>query len=132
MNKKDTLIKLFKENGLDKEDVFKSPQGFAIITRSGIEKIQAKNNITVRFISEKLEPSFVVIKAIGTKGDAMIETYGESSPDNTRQKYPVAMAEKRALARCILKISGMYEHGVFGEDEADDFKKDKKPFDGMD
>ena len=52
-----------------------------------------------------------------------METFGESAPDNTRQKYPVAMAEKRALARCILKISGMYELGVFSEDESDDFKR---------
>jgi hypothetical protein len=33
------------------------------------------------------------------------------------------MAEKRALSRVVLKIAGFYKHGVFGEDESDDFKK---------
>jgi hypothetical protein len=54
-----------------------------------------------------------------------METFGESAPDNTRQKYPVAMAEKRALSRVVLKLSGLYEVGVFGEDESDDFKRAK-------
>ena len=70
----------------------------------------------------------VVIKAIGEMSNAsglpvQMETFGESSPDNTRQKYPVSMAEKRALSRIVLKLSGMYELGVFGEDESDDFKR---------
>jgi hypothetical protein len=52
-----------------------------------------------------------------------METFGESAPANTRQTYPVAMAEKRALSRVVLKLSGLYEVGVFGEDESDDFKR---------
>ena len=37
--------------------------------------------------------------------------------------YPVAMAEKRAMSRAVLKLTGFYELGHFGEDEADDFKR---------
>ena len=33
------------------------------------------------------------------------------------------MAEKRAMSRAVLKLTGFYELGVFGEDEAEDFKK---------
>jgi len=34
------------------------------------------------------------------------------------------MAEKRAMSRSCLKLAGFYEQGgVFGEDEADDFKR---------
>jgi len=33
------------------------------------------------------------------------------------------MAEKRSMSRAILKITGLYELGVFGEDESDEFKK---------
>ena len=36
--------------------------------------------------------------------------------------YPVAMAEKRALSRVVLKAAGFYALGVYGEDEAEDFK----------
>jgi hypothetical protein len=33
------------------------------------------------------------------------------------------MAEKRAMSRAVLKLTGFYELGVFGEDESEDFKK---------
>ena len=66
-----------------------------------------------------------VIKAIATKGDMVVESFGEATPENTNQKPPYysAMAEKRALARVVLKICGAYKHGVYGEEEADDFKR---------
>jgi len=127
---KERLQHLAKENGLTKDHFFKSPQGFVIITRQGIERIQAHKAIRVAYevISLSDDLKHVVIKATGEMSNAkglpiQMETFGESAPDNTRQKYPVAMAEKRALARCILKISGMYELGVFSEDESDDFKR---------
>ncbi len=132
MDKRETLKKLFLENGLEKEDVFKSPQGYVIITRTGIEKIQYKKGISITFTSEKLEPEFVVVKAKAIKGDVTIETYGEASPKNCKNAYIVSMAEKRALARAVLKVSGFYELGVFGEDEADAFKRTNEPVDGMD
>jgi hypothetical protein len=33
------------------------------------------------------------------------------------------MAEKRALSRAVLKMTGLYELGIFGEDESEDFKR---------
>ena len=132
MDKRETLKKLFKDNGLEKEDVFKSPQGYVIITRTGIEKIQYKNGISVTFSSEKLEPEFVVVKATAVKDKVKIETYGEAAPKNCKNSYVVAMAEKRALARAVLKVSGFYELGVFAEDEAEAFTRTNEPVDGLD
>ncbi len=128
--KKEFLTELVKSNGLDiDEDIFRLTLGgkqVAIITRAGIEKIQYHNNIEVRYSVESIvPPDFVVVKAIAKKGDIVVESFGEASANNTRQSYPVAMAEKRALARVVLKISGAYKYGVFGEDESDDFKGDK-------
>ena len=128
--KKEFLTELVQANGLDiDEDIFRLTLGgkqVAIITRAGIEKIQYHNNIEVRYYVESIvPPDFVVVKAIAKKGDVVVESFGEASANNTRQSYPVAMAEKRALARAVLKISGAYKYGVFGEDESDDFKGDK-------
>jgi hypothetical protein len=127
---KERLQTLAKENGLNKDHFFKSPQGFVIITRQGIERIQAHKGIRVTYdvVSLSDDLKHVVIKATGemSRPDGLpvtMETFGESAPDNTRQKYPVAMAEKRALSRVVLKLSGLYEVGVFGEDESDDFKR---------
>ena len=127
------LRELFVENGLVKdEDTYNLPygKGVTIITRSGIEKIQFHNNIEVNYYVESIVPAdwaspFVVIKAIAKKGDIVMESFGEASANNTKQSYPVAMAEKRALSRVVLKIAGFYKYGVFGEDESDDFKREQ-------
>ena len=127
--KSEFLNELYKDNGLVKEeDTYELSFGkrsVNIITRTGIEKIQYHNNFTVTFDVESINPEFVVVKATAKKGDVSVESYGEASPQNTQQKYPVAMAEKRALSRVILKITGFYKYGVFGEDESDDFKQGK-------
>jgi len=125
--KNEVLRELFIENGLVKgEDTHELKFGskaLTIITRSGIEKIQYHNDIDVTYQLESVNPEFVVVKATATKGDLKMESYGEASPANTKQPYPVAMAEKRALSRVILKTTGFYKFGVFGEDESDDFKE---------
>ena len=127
--KNDMLRELFVANGLVKgEDTHElkfGGRGLTIITRNGIEKIQYHNNIRVEYTVEKMEPEFVVIRAFASKGDVRVETFGEASPSNTKQSYPVAMAEKRALSRAVLKITGFYKFGVFGEDESDDFNTRK-------
>tara|TARA_B110000263_G_C15069461_1_gene401159 strand:+ start:166 stop:552 length:387 start_codon:yes stop_codon:yes gene_type:complete len=113
---------------LTKEDVFKH-QHYIIITRSGIEKIQAIENITIRYEVVKCESDFAAIKAIATKESNTIETFGSAlkgetfRDGNTNTWYCLEMAEKRALSRAVLKLTGFYELGVFGEDEAEDFKK---------
>ena len=129
MTTKNELLKeLFVANGLVKEeDTFDLKFGnrkATIITRSGIEKIQYHNDIEVKYYVESIvPPDFVVMKAIARKGDVVMESFGEASANNTKQSYPVAMAEKRALSRVVLKIAGFYKYGVFGEDESDDFKE---------
>jgi|6_EtaG_2_1085325.scaffolds.fasta_scaffold86616_2 hypothetical protein len=149
--KSEFLNQLVEDNDLDrKEDIFEMPLGgkkVAIITRTGIEKIQYNNNIEVKFSAEVLKEDFAVMKATASKyggtlppiGDGLtIETYGSAlmgQGGNCRSNYVAEMAEKRALARAVLKLSGAYKHGVYAEDESDDFKqrnkeedKDKDPF----
>lgn len=125
MKNKDMLVKLYKKYNLTPKDIFKSPLGFTIITRSGIDKIQAVAEIEITYSLEKVsdDNKYVVIKAIGNTKDKFIETYGESSPQNTRNQYPIAMAEKRAMSRCVLKLTGFYELGVYGEDEVNEIEK---------
>lgn len=121
------MVRLYKEYNLDKEDVF-SHRHYKIITRSGIDKIQAAAEITVTYelVYTAFDPDgglYVGIKATGVRGDKKIETFGEAAPNNTTQHYPFAMAEKRAMARVVLKLAGLYELGFFSEDEADEFAK---------
>jgi hypothetical protein len=102
--------------------------------RNGIDKIQAKANIHVEYQPILTQFSAngdyaVIVKAVGRKFNpegvqiGYIETFGECMPGNNKNEYPVAMAEKRAMSRAVLKLAGLYQEGFFSEDEADDFKK---------
>jgi|DEB0MinimDraft_10_1074344.scaffolds.fasta_scaffold01326_8 hypothetical protein len=124
---KQKLNRLYSEYNLSSDDVFKHKLGFSIITRTGIEKIQAGIGLSVRYEMVRMsdDHKFVVVKGIGTMDGTIVESYGEATPENNRMSYPVAMAEKRALSRVVLKAAGFYALGVYGEDEADDFKDRK-------
>lgn len=124
MTNKERLGDLYTKYNLTPEDTFKSPQGWSIITRGGIDKIQAATNIRIKYNLITTDLSNIIIQAIGTTKDGKyLETFGEASTKNTRNGYPVAIAEKRAMSRVVLKIAGFYELGVFGEDEWDDASK---------
>jgi hypothetical protein len=122
--KTDILNRLFKENNLTEEDVFKH-KFYNIITRSGVDKIQAKNEIDITYdlIYNSNDLKYIIIKATAKMGDQVIETFGECSPQNNQNSYGVAIAEKRAMSRAVLKLAGFYQHQVFGEDESDAFKR---------
>ena len=125
--RKDVLRRLFSDNNLVEEDVYKDKRGFVIIKRTGIDKIVSKNNITVAYEPVVMQKDWVVMRATasmttGNKGKTVrnMQSFGEASDDNLMgggKKFPVAMAEKRAMSRVVLKVAGFYEQGVFGQDE---------------
>jgi hypothetical protein len=125
---KDKLIELYKKYGLTKDDVFKH-QHYVIITRQGIDKIQAVEQMSVTYEVIRCEPNFSVFKASAEKDGKIIETFGSAlkgegyKDGNTNSWYVSEMAEKRAMSRAVLKLTGFYELGVFGEDESESFKK---------
>jgi len=133
-DEKKRFRELASKYGLVKEDFWSSPQGFVIISRRGIEKIQSQMGAEVTFevvpeFSDVSENKYVVQAEATVKinqyEEKFVQTYGESSPLNTRggaKSYPVAMAEKRALSRAVLKLSDFYQLNVFSEDEVDDNK----------
>ena len=127
MNKQ-KLTDLYKKYNLTKEDFFKH-QHYTIITRQGIDKIQALEQMSVNYEVIKCEPNYAVFKAIADKDGKRIETFGSAlkgdsyKESNTNSWYIAEMAEKRAMSRAVLKLTGFYELGVFGEDESESFKK---------
>jgi len=119
---------LYKKYELSTEDVFKH-QHYVILTRSGIDKIQAKENIMIHYDVIKCEQNFCVVKANAQVDNKSIQTFGSAlkgagfKDGNCNTWYVMEMAEKRAMSRAVLKLTGFYELGVFGEDESEDFKK---------
>ena len=126
--KAQVLNDLFKKCSLTTEDVHKH-KFYTIITRSGIEKVQAAYGIDVTYeiVNLSEDHKHCLIKAVGVMGESRTETFGECAPSNNSNAYPVAMAEKRALSRIVLKLAGLYSQGVFGEDEAPSFSASQNP-----
>jgi hypothetical protein len=126
--KTEILKEKYIKYGLTKDDIFKH-QHFLIITRSGIDKIQALEGITIDYNVINCEKDFCVVKANAKKDEASIQTFGSAlkgagfKDGNCNTWYVMEMAEKRAMSRAVLKITGFYELGVFGEDESESFKK---------
>lgn len=126
--KTEKLKELYKKYSLTKDDVFKH-QHYIIITRSGIDKVQAIENIYINYEVIECKENFAVVKANAEKESAKIQTFGSAlkganyKDGNTNSWYVMEMAEKRAMSRAVLKLTGFYELGVFGEDESEDFKK---------
>jgi hypothetical protein len=125
--KKQLIKEKYEKYGLTPDDIFKH-QHYLIITRSGIEKIQAIENIKIYYDVIKCEKDFAGVKATATKEGNTLETFGSAlkgdfKNGNTMSWYVLEMAEKRAMSRAVLKMTGFYELGVFGEDEAEDFKR---------
>lgn len=125
---KDKLIELYKKYELTKDDFFKH-QHYTIITRQGIDKIQAIEQMYIDYEVIRCEPNYAVFKANATKDGKKIQTFGSAlkgdtfKDSNTNSWYVAEMAEKRAMSRAVLKLTGFYELGVFGEDESETFKK---------
>lgn len=139
------IEKLFKKYSLTSTDYFKHNH-YQIITRQGIDKIQAIEKIFIEYNVVSATPKYCAVKAKASKDNAKIETFGSAvyggknwvqfdkpnqygktgkwvEDGNTNSWYVLEIAEKRAMSRAVLKLTGFYELGVFGEDESDDFKK---------
>jgi hypothetical protein len=133
------LAVLYKKYELTKDDIYQHKH-YLIITRQGIDKIQAKEKIIIDYEAVNVQPDFCVVKATAIKADNAemeIQTFGSAKYGgkeendkgkwieigNTTTWYVMEMAEKRAMSRAVLKLTGFYELGVFGEDESEDFKR---------
>ena len=130
---KEKLKELYNKYNLEKSDFFKH-QHYTIITRQGIDKIQALEQMKVNYEVIRCEPKFAVFKAIASKNGKTIETFGSAlkgdnyKDGNCSTFYVAEMAEKRAMSRAILKLTGFYSLGVFSEDESESFKKPKTEY----
>ena len=74
---REKLKVLYKKYELTSDDVF-NHKHYLIITRQGIDKIQAKEKIFISYDAIKTEPEFCVVKATAKKLEATIQTFGSA------------------------------------------------------
>lgn len=105
--------------GVNSDEVWPVPGGkdFAVKHRA-LERIAAEQNIkfdTPTMIEIDLEKKIASMIVFGSLGDRMEWATGEAAPQNNKNQYPLAMAEKRAKDRVILKL--LQVHGDIYSDE---------------
>jgi hypothetical protein len=109
------------------DEVWKIPQGNAYaVKHKALERVAVEQKVTFlapTLLQIDLPSKFVGLCVTGRIGDREEWATGEAAPYNNKNGYPLAMAEKRAKDRVILKL--LQAHGaLYSEDEAEDFKRE--------
>ena len=123
------IKELAKKYNLGKDDFWEFKRGqksMWIITHDAIEKIAIIENIELtKFEVLNSEVDFARFLITMKKGDRTIISVGEASTKNCTSNYYGALAEKRGIDRCVLKLIKAYEYGIYSDVEADAFKQAK-------
>jgi hypothetical protein len=99
-------------------------RGKWIINHKDVELMAARAGVKFGLptvIEASGERKVVAMLVTATLGEVTDWATGEAAPANNKNAYPYAMAEKRARDRVALKVLGL--HGMYSEDEADEFKR---------
>jgi hypothetical protein len=121
------LIKKFKTKyGLAGSDFWPLKLGGReqwIINHNALERVALQEEISWRIEVLNFAPD-VVVKATAShpRTGATIESLGEAGPKTTKNSYLYAMAEKRAVDRCILKLLNAHAY-LYTDQDADEFKQ---------
>lgn len=123
-NVKKTLVDL----GFDKNDYWSLPQNkdVTILTHRALERIAAHKGVVLdppQIIEADGANKRATVLVVGHYDGKTEWSFGEAAPQNNKNAYPWAMAEKRAKDRVILKLVGL--HGdVYSS--VDDFEADQR------
>src|SRR6185437_11375042 len=110
---------------VDSDEIWEVHGSTWVVKHKALERVAAEQGVVwdrPELSLCDLAGGHVVILVSGKFGQRVEYSYGEAAPKNNKNAYPVAMAEKRAKDRVILKLLAV--HGdLYSEDEADDFKR---------
>jgi len=123
----DVIKELMKDLKLNYEDNTWVVHGKArVVLHKALEKIAAHKGIKFdapAMIANDPEKKIAAMCVTGHLGDRAEWAIGEASPNNNKNAYPYAMAEKRAKDRVILKLLNM-AGDYYSDAEAEDFKRE--------
>ena len=114
----------YKLSGSDFWELNRGGRELMIIKHNAVERIAMQENISWTLTIENFAPD-VVVKCCATWKDNHIESFGECTAQNNKNSFPYAMAEKRAVDRCVLKLLNAHAY-IYSDSESDDFKQPKE------
>ncbi len=113
--------------GVDADEIWEVHGSTWVVKHKALERVAVEQGIVWLRPSVQvcdLANKIAVICAFGKLGEREEWSFGEASPANNKNSYPVAMAEKRARDRVILKL--LVGNGLYSESEADEFDQPGK------
>ena len=114
-------------DGVNAKDTVWDCHGTWVMYHRYVELIAAHNKVLIVDVDLcHFADKSAVVKCEVKAGNRKIITFGEASPANCKNAYPVAMAEKRAVDRAVLKA--VLIHGtIYSENEDETFAASPQP-----
>jgi len=119
-----TFKNRYKLSGSDFWELNRGGKELMIIKHNAVERIAMQEKMSWTLTIENFAPD-VVVKCRATWKDNHIESFGECTAQNNKNSFPYAMAEKRAVDRCVLKLLNAHAY-IYSSSESDDFKEPKE------
>lgn len=121
------VLEFMETYKVDSDEIWEVHGSTWVVKHKALERVAAEQGIVFdrpSVITCDLANKIAVICVFGTLGERNEWSFGEASPANNKNSYPVAMAEKRAKDRVILKL--LMTHGaLYSEAEADEFAEQR-------
>lgn len=123
------IADFMQKYGVASDEVWPVPGGKAYaIKHKALERVALEQRIKFErpsVVACDLERRSMVICTFGSLGDVTEWSFGEAAPENCKNAYMAAMAEKRSRDRVILKLLSAH-CALYSEDEADDFQQPRR------
>lgn len=119
------VMEFMAKYSVDSDEIWEVHGSTWVVKHKALERVAAEVGIVWERPELKvcdMAAGLVAVLISGRLGERVEYSFGEASPKNNKNAYPIAMAEKRAKDRVILKL--LAAHGdLYSEEEADDFKR---------
>lgn len=119
------VLEFMEKYGVASDEIWEVHGSSWVVKHKALERVAAEVGIVWDKPELKvcdMAAGLIAILVGGRLGDHTEYSFGEASPKNNKNSYPIAMAEKRAKDRVILKL--LATHGdLYSEEEAEDFKR---------
>ena len=127
-------IKRLRQNGgmTEMKDKLGKPNGKWIIKHLEVEGLAQHYNIetNIDLVHCNLEKGIAVVKGTALHKTKKYFSFGEVTPKNNEFDYPIAVAEKRAVDRAILKALGIHGN-VYSDQEMANEKQNNNENSGI-
>lgn len=122
------VMDFMEQYGIESDEIWEVHGSTWVVKHKALERVAIEQGIVWLRPSVQvcdLAAKIAVICAFGKLGEREEWSFGEASPANNKNAYPMAMAEKRARDRVILKL--LVSHvALYSESEADEFTQPRQ------